>query len=214
LEALPPRHVTAALVAGLLAGYGIAVPVGAIATYLVALTARTSMRIGASAALGVATADGVYASLAVVGGRSFASLIEPAAGGLRIASGVVLFGLAARIGVQAVRHGLRGAAAPGLRDRASAARTYLSLMGITMLNPMTIVYFTALVVDHRSAAVASAPDGAVFVLAAFAASASWQLTLAGSGAVLGRVLTSDRGRMLSGLASGLLIGALAVNVLR
>jgi arginine exporter protein ArgO len=211
LEALPPRHVTAALVAGLLAGYGIAVPVGAIATYLVALTARTSMRIGAAAALGVATADGVYASLAVVGGRSFASLIEPAAGGLRIASGVVLFGLAARIGVQAVR---LGAAAPGLRDRASAARTYLSLMGITMLNPMTIVYFTALVVDHRSAAVASAPDGAVFVLAAFAASASWQLTLAGSGAVLGRVLTSDRGRMLSGLASGLLIGALAVNVLR
>jgi len=51
------------------------------------------------------------------------------------------------------------------------------------------------------------------VLAAFAASASWQLTLAGSGAVLGRVLTSDRGRLVSALASGLLIAALAVNVL-
>ncbi|MGV9573326.1 hypothetical protein ACWDRX_29400, partial [Streptomyces nigra] len=36
--------VTAALVAGLLAGYGIAVPVGAVATYLVSLTARTSLR--------------------------------------------------------------------------------------------------------------------------------------------------------------------------
>ena len=204
---------TGALVAGLLAGYGIAVPVRAIATYLVALTARTSMRIGAAAALGVATADGVYATLAVVGGRSFASLIEPAAGGLRIASGVVLFGLAARIVVQAVRHGLRGTAAPRVRDRSSAARTYLGLLGITMLNPMTIVYFTALVVDHRSAAVVCAPAGGVFVLAAFAASASWQLTLAGSGAVLGRVLTNDRGRLLSGLVSGLLIGALALNVL-
>ena len=204
---------TAALVAGLLAGYGIAVPVGAIATYLVALTARTSMRIGASAALGVATADGVYATLAVVGGRAFASLIEPAAGVLRIVSGAVLIGLAARIVVQAIRgHRSRATSAP-VRDRPGAARTYLSLLGITMLNPMTIVYFTALVVDHRSAAAASAPAGAVFVLAAFAASASWQLTLAGSGAVLGRVLTGDRGRLLSALVSGLLVGALAVNVL-
>jgi arginine exporter protein ArgO len=132
---------------------------------------------------------------------------------LRIASGAVLFGLAARIVVQAVRHGLRGTAAPRVRDRSSAARTYLGLLGITMLNPMTIVYFTALVVDHRSTAVVSAPAGGVFVLAAFAASASWQLTLAGSGAVLGRVLTNDRGRLLSGLVSGLLIGALALNVL-
>ncbi len=204
---------TAALVAGLLAGYGIALPVGAIATYLVALTARTSMRIGASAALGVATADGVYATLAVVGGRSFASLIQPAAGGLRIASGAVLFALAARIVVQAVR-GHRSGEATAPSDGFGAAGTYLSLLAITMLNPMTIVYFTALVVDHRSAAAVSAPAGAVFVLAAFAASASCQLTLAGSGAVLGRVLTSDRGRLLSALASGLLIAALAVNVLR
>jgi arginine exporter protein ArgO len=171
------------------------------------------MRIGASAALGVATADGVYATLAVVGGRSFASLIQPAAGGLRIASAAVLFALAARIVVQAVR-GHRAGETTAPSERSGAVRTYLSLLAVTMLNPMTIVYFTALVVDHRSAAAVSAPAGAVFVLAAFAASASWQLTLAGSGAVLGRVLTSDRGRLLSALASGLLIAALAVNVLR
>ena len=47
-----------ALVAGLLAGYGVAVPVGAIAVLIVGLTARTSLRVGAAAALGVATADG------------------------------------------------------------------------------------------------------------------------------------------------------------
>ena len=49
---------TAALLAGLLAGYGIAMPVGAVATYLVTLTARTSARVGAAGALGVASADG------------------------------------------------------------------------------------------------------------------------------------------------------------
>ncbi|MGW2900881.1 hypothetical protein ACWDAO_41550, partial [Streptomyces sp. NPDC001212] len=43
-EARSAAVVSAALVAGLLAGYGIAVPVGAVATHLVTLTARTSLR--------------------------------------------------------------------------------------------------------------------------------------------------------------------------
>lgn len=63
----------AALVAGLLAGYGIAMPVGAVAAYLVALTAQTSLRTGVFAALGVATADGVYALIAVCGGAALAA---------------------------------------------------------------------------------------------------------------------------------------------
>jgi hypothetical protein len=46
-----------ALVSGLLAGYGVAIPVGAIGVLILGLSARTSLRIGAGAALGVATAD-------------------------------------------------------------------------------------------------------------------------------------------------------------
>jgi threonine/homoserine/homoserine lactone efflux protein len=69
--------VTAALVAGLVAGYGIAVPVGAVGTYLVSLTARTSLTVGAFAALGVATADGVYALVAVAGGSVLAPALQP-----------------------------------------------------------------------------------------------------------------------------------------
>jgi hypothetical protein len=53
--------VIAALIAGLVAGYGIAMPVGAVATYLVALTARSSLKVGVFAALGVASADSLYA---------------------------------------------------------------------------------------------------------------------------------------------------------
>lgn len=80
---------TTALAAGLLAGYGIAVPVGAVATYLVTLTARASLRVGASAALGVATADGAYALLAVLGGTALTRLIEPIAEPLRWLSALV-----------------------------------------------------------------------------------------------------------------------------
>jgi hypothetical protein len=46
-----------AALSGLLAGYGIAVPVGAIAVVLISLSARTSLRIGAAAGLGAATVD-------------------------------------------------------------------------------------------------------------------------------------------------------------
>jgi threonine/homoserine/homoserine lactone efflux protein len=83
--------VTEALVAGLLAGYGVAIPVGAIAALLVSLTAHTSLRVGASAALGVATADGLYAVAAVLGGTALARVVEPVSGPLRwVAAGVLV----------------------------------------------------------------------------------------------------------------------------
>ncbi|MGW2180563.1 hypothetical protein ACWCXX_21165 [Streptomyces sp. NPDC001732] len=86
---------SAALVAGLLAGYGIAMPVGAVATCLVALTARTSLRVGACAALGVATADGLYALISMAGGSALAPLVESIAPPLRQVSAVVLLAPAA-----------------------------------------------------------------------------------------------------------------------
>jgi arginine exporter protein ArgO len=201
--------VTGALVAGLLAGYGIALPVGAIGSYLVSLTARTSLRVGCAAALGVASADGLYALAAVAGGSAVAGLIAPVATQFRIASAVVLLCLAAWTATTAIRsYRVRGTvdapAAPG------AWRAYGGLLGLTLLNPATVVYFTALVVGNSHAIAGSVPVRVVFVVAAFAASASWQLTLAGGGALLGRLLTGPRGRLLTGLGSGVLIAALAV----
>jgi hypothetical protein len=77
------EHLTVpdSLVAGLRAGYGIAVPVGAVAVMIVGLAARTSLRVGAAAALGVATADGLYALATVAAGVALARLVEPVPGG-------------------------------------------------------------------------------------------------------------------------------------
>src|SRR6476646_10134126 len=91
------------LVAGLLAGYGVAVPVGAIAALLISLTARTSLRVGAAAALGVATADGLYATVAVLGGAAAARFVAPLATPLRWVAAAVLVALAVRTAVTAVR---------------------------------------------------------------------------------------------------------------
>ncbi|MER6125803.1 LysE family transporter [Streptomyces sp. NPDC001795] len=204
---------TGALVAGLVAGYGIAVPVGAVATYLVSLTARTSLRTGACAALGIATADGLYALVATLGGVALAAALQPALVPLRWISALVLTALAVRGGVGA----LRQYRSPGPIATARAAppgpgRAYLALLGITLLNPTTVIYFAALVLGNRAADAVRPLEQGLFVLAAFAASASWQLLLAGGGALLGRALTGRRGRLVTGLVSSTVIAVLAVRM--
>jgi arginine exporter protein ArgO len=204
--------VIAVLVGGLLAGYGIAIPVGAVGSYLVALTARTTPRIGVAAALGVATADGGYALAAVVGGDALAQVIEPAAGVLRLVSTVLLVGIGLLGWLRAIRAHRRPTGSAVSVTTGSAWRAYLGLLGITLVNPTTVVYFTALVVGGHGT-VNGVPPGdpvadGVFVLAAFSASASWQLLLAGGGVLLGRVLTGPTGRLVTGLVSGAVIIAL------
>ncbi|MGW7047111.1 LysE family transporter [Streptomyces avermitilis] len=205
---------TAALVAGLLAGYGIAVPVGAVATYLVSLTARTSLRTGVCAALGVATADGLYALVAALGGSALAAALQPVLVPLRWTSGLVLIALAVRGATAAVRHHRSPRHAAAARQTPpSPARAYLGLLGITLLNPTTVIYFAALVLGSRAAQAVLPLEQGVFVLAAFVASASWQVLLAGGGALLGRALTGRRGRLVTALLSSAVILGLAVRML-
>jgi arginine exporter protein ArgO len=205
--------VTAALVAGLLAGYGIAVPVGAVGTYLVSLTARTSLRTGACAALGVASADGLYALLATVGGAALAAALLPVLGPLRLVSALVLVGLAVRGAAAALRqYRERRLATRAERPVPGPGRAYLGLLGITLLNPTTVIYFAALVVGTRSPDPVRPLEQGVFVLAAFAASASWQLLLAGGGALLGRSLTGHRGRLVTALLSSCVMLGLAARM--
>ncbi|MDH6145017.1 arginine exporter protein ArgO [Kitasatospora sp. GP30] len=201
---------SAAVLAGLLAGYGIAVPVGAIGALLVGLSARRGWRIGAGAALGVATADGVYAAVAVLGGQSAARFLAPASTPLRWAAGVVLLGIAARTALAALKVRQRRTADKGPQLVAgSAVRAYAALLGLTLLNPATVIYFVALVLGGS----ARHQAGPVFVIAAFLASASWQLLLAVGGALLGRGLTGERGRLVTALLASALITALAVRSL-
>jgi threonine/homoserine/homoserine lactone efflux protein len=210
-----------ALWAGVLAGYAIAVPVGAVATYLVALTARTSWRVGAAAGLGVATADGLYALVATLGGAALAGVIAPFAPWLRLASGAVLVVLALRTGWVAVRehraHAVPSDDLPGGRRSPvggpppGPGRAYVQLLALTVVNPATVAYFATVVVGARAAAGdAGVASGGLFVLGAFVASASWQLVLAGGGTVLGRWLSGPRGRLATGLVSAVVMLVLVV----
>jgi arginine exporter protein ArgO len=212
-----------ALAAGLVAGYGIAVPIGAVGTYLVSVSARSGVRRGVSAALGIASADTVYALVAVLGGAALAAVVQPVADPLRMVSVIVLLGIAVTIAVQTLRERRRAVAddvprtepaSPGSsRSLAADARAYAAFLGMTLLNPMTVVYFAALVVGGQGELFSGTADRIVFVVAAGVASASWQLLLAGGGALLGRALTSSRGRLATSLVSSLVIAALALRLL-
>jgi arginine exporter protein ArgO len=198
--------VSAAFLAGVAAGYGVAVPVGGIAVLIAGLSARTSLRVGAAAGLGAATADGIYALLAVLGGAAIAGVVAPIAVPLRWAAAAVLLALAAHTAISALR---RRRAPASVRERPVTVRAaYAGILGLTLLNPATVIYFAALVLGRGGSG-----GGFWFVAGAFLASASWQLLIAGGGSLVGRLLTGERGRLITALASSAVIAALAIKIL-
>ncbi|MEU0084724.1 LysE family transporter [Streptomyces sp. NPDC006274] len=199
------------LIAGALAGYGIAMPVGAITVMIVTLSAQESLRTGLAGAMGTATADGLYALIAALTGAALAGLLQPVAVPMRWAAAVVLLALAAKGLTDAVRRSLD----PDSVQRIQAKRPlniYLQFLGLTILNPLTIIYFSALVLALRND---DWPPmgGLIFVAAAFIASASWQALLAVGGALVGRVLTSGKGRLGTAVIGNGVIIFLAVRLL-
>jgi arginine exporter protein ArgO len=204
---------SAAILAGLLAGYAVAIQVGAMSVLLVGFAARSRLLVAAAAGLGIATADGLYALVSAVGGGAVSGLVRPIATPLRIVAATVLIGLAVRIAVLAIRD-YRAASeqAEPTETPGGPLRAYLGFFGLTVLNPTTVIYFVALVLGrHFGFGVA---DGIGFGLAVLAASASWHVLLAAGGRLIGRVLTSRVGRLITALASSAVIMVLAVVVLR
>lgn len=205
------------VLAGLWAGYGLAVPVGAVAVLMVNMTARTSFRVGAAAAVGAATADALYAVAAVVGGAAVAHAVEPFSDPLRWAAFAILAVMAFRIFRSAVRTSRtekeKGGAAGRERERGiSPRRSFLTFLGLTALNPWPALYFVSLVLGRQAQSGMSAAEAAVYVVAIVVASASWQLLLAGGGAVFGKVLTGQRGRTATAVVSSVLILGLGAHM--
>jgi arginine exporter protein ArgO len=163
-------------VAGAIAGYGIAIPVGPVAVLIIELGVRRGFRLAAPAGLGAATADGLYALLAVLAGATIAQLLEPITPGLQVIAVVVLTAIALRGFWAALQHARIGI--PATADLpARPGRTYLRFLAITLLNPTTILYFAALILGRPE--LGSGPaERTAFIVGAALASTSWQLFLA------------------------------------
>lgn len=199
-------------IAGVVAGYGIAIPVGAIALLIVQVGIKCGFGCAFMAGAGAATADLAYAGLAVVGGAALAEVIHSAGDALQLVSGIVL-------AVVAVV-GLRKATRPvetmeiSMPNRSELAGTYARFLGLTIINPTTIVYFAAVVVGLGVASGLTTTGGLLFAVGAFFASLSWQTLLAFLGASAGKRM-SRRVQMVAMIAGNLLVlGLAAVIILR
>jgi threonine/homoserine/homoserine lactone efflux protein len=199
-----------AFFSGVLAGYGIAIPVGAIALLIVQVGIKCGFRCGFMAGAGAATADLIYAGLAVVGGAAMGQLIDSAGDAFRIASGIVLVAVALI--------GLRKATRPveqidvAMPNRSELAGTYARFLGLTIINPTTIVYFAAVVVGLGVASGLTPVGGILFCVGAFIASLSWQTLLAFTGASAGKRM-SPRAQVVAMVVGNLLILGLAVVII-
>ncbi|MBN9326033.1 MAG: hypothetical protein BGO38_07795 [Cellulomonas sp. 73-145] len=206
-----PGGLATAFASGAVAGLAIAVPVGAVSTLIVMVAAQRGWRVGAAAGLGAATVDGAYATVALVAGAALAPLIEAYRTTLRWSSAVVLAAVAVVLARPAWRPA--GAAPSTTAEQRSAlgpARAYLTVLGLTAVNPATVVYFAALVAGPAARTVTNPPQRTAFVVGALLGSACWQLLLAGTGSAVGGVLTGPRARRWTATAGALAVGALAV----
>lgn len=206
-----------AFVAGVAAGYGIAIPVGAIAVLIIETGLRRGFRLAAAAGAGAATVDGIYAAVAAIFGVAIAGLLAPLATPLRIVAVVALVGIAVR-GLLGLRAHPQPAAAgaPALaadvemaERTGSARRTFAAFLGLTLLNPLTVTYFAALILGLTATGVEPA-EKAAFVAGAFLASLSWQLLLAVVGAVLHRRLPPAAAAAVVVLGNAIILGLAAI----
>jgi arginine exporter protein ArgO len=198
-----------AFVEGAVAGYGIAIPLGAIGVLLVDTAMRRGFETAAAAATGAATADLLYALVAMLLGAAVASAVEPIQDTLTFVSTLVLLAIAAYLVRNAFR--ARDRQTQPVVDAGGLLATYGRFLGLTILNPATITYFVALIVglDRGDA---GAGDKTLFVTGAFLASLSWQLMLAGFGAFLQKRLP-ESARWAFGVAGGVVIAGFAVRLL-
>jgi len=194
---------------GVLAGYGIAIPVGAIAILIVDTALRRGFRFGFMAGAGAAAADFLYATLA---GQAIAIVLEPVAFGLRLLSVLVLFGLGGYGLWQLSRTSGRAAEKTGAAVSTGHFRTFAQFLGLTLLNPLTVAYFGSLILGLHAGALATVGARAAFVAGAGLASLSWQTLLAALGALAHRRL-SPRFQTTTSVIGNLIVLGLGVRIL-
>jgi arginine exporter protein ArgO len=198
-----------ALLEGVVAGFGIAIPVGPITILIFDTALRRGLWSAAPAAAGAASADLVYATIAAVVGISLADALRPHAHTFRLISAAVLLAIAA-FRTWTLFH-TRSVGTVEEKPARSPGRTYLTFLGLTLSNPLTITYFAALIVGLQGGALDSGLARGLFVIGAAVASLSWQLFLAGAGSLLHRRMPAGA-RTATGLVGNLVIALLALRL--
>lgn len=190
---------------GLILGFTIAAAVGPISVLCIRRTLAEGRLVGLASGMGVATADATYGAIAAFGLTALTDLLIDWRRALGLVGGSFLLwlawktirsvpGEAATTGTSPKRRGLVGA--------------YLSILGLTLTNPLTILSFAALFVGLGVTG-GDAAGATALTLGVFTGSAAWWVVLVTVvGAVRGRLTPTGLRRV--NVASGTLIGAFGI----
>jgi threonine/homoserine/homoserine lactone efflux protein len=184
-------------------GFAIAAVVGPISLLVIQRTLAQSRRIGLASGLGAASADATYGAVAAFGLTALSGVLVEQRRAIGLAGGLVLLWLAWRT--------VRSAPLQANAERASPGglrAAYLSILALTLANPMTILSFAAVFAGLRVTG-RDLVGSALVTLGVFAGSSAWWVLLTGAVATLRVRVTPRLLRTINALA-GLVIGAFAL----
>jgi threonine/homoserine/homoserine lactone efflux protein len=193
------------LASGFALGFAIAASPGPIFFLCVRRTLARGWLHGLVSGLGVASADATYGLVAALGLTAVSAFLTGQRLWLELAGGAALLVLAARM----LRSRPAERPAGPARSGEGLPAAYLSIFGLTIANPQTILSFAAVFAGLGLDLASGYAPAAALVAGVLLGSASWWLVLTGSVALLRRRIA---GGLLAGvtLASGLAVGAFGV----
>jgi len=194
---------------GLVIGFTVAMAVGPMSLLTMRRTIAHGRLYGLVSGLGIATADASYGAVAAFGLTAVTAVLVGARTALGVAGGAFLIWLGARTIVD--RAVATAAAAAAGSDRPGLPAAWLSIYGLTMTNPMTILSFAAIFAGFGLAG-GSLLEAALLTIGVFVGSSLWWIALT---SVVGRLRTRLTPAVLVSInrASGvalLVFGVLAI----
>jgi threonine/homoserine/homoserine lactone efflux protein len=196
---------------GLVIGFAIAAPVGAIGLLCIRRTLAHGRLTGFVSGLGAATADAFYGAVAALGLTAVSATLIAHQDVVRLVGGVFLVYLGLRT---ALAQPVMAAPSGAVRGLAVA---FGSTLVLTLTNPTTILSFVAVFAGlGLGTAVSNRASAVLMVSGVFLGSALWWLILSGAVGVIRRALTPQRLQWVNRASGAILIGfgALALISLR
>ena len=192
-----------AFILGFGLGFFVALQLGPMSLFLVRSTLRNGWAVGAAIAAGIAAVDALYAACGAAGAAALLTVeTVRLALGLTGAAVLILLGARTLAGALRIRQGGEVAA-----DVATPRRAFLTSLGGTASNPLTIGSWGAVFAAAGVAGAADTTAGAVLLVAGVGAgSLIWTASLASGTAVVRRAVGARAVRAADALAGLGLIG--------
>ena len=184
----------------LLLGLAIAAPIGPIGTLCINRTLDKGFVAGVAGGLGTALADALYAALAAIGFAAFSGLLMIIDTPLRLIGGAFMLWLGFK--------SLNATPAPGVAKVSARdlLGTTAATFTLTIVNPMTILSFTALFAGLGLATSATGMRALLVVAGVFTGSMLWWVILSGGISIVRHRLPVSFAVWISRLSGILLLG--------